>query len=159
MFEGERILNGQGQYAVFTSITILNAQQEPANRLLVDETFTIVLGYDVKQHINFLEVSVAFYDARTSVKVFQTSQSSKVPSSKYNTGIYCSSVSIPEMFLAPGNYYVEIALHTPNTTMYDHYREVISFQVIEGGSDQYMYMNADIGSVLVDFDWECIPSE
>jgi lipopolysaccharide transport system ATP-binding protein len=63
-------------------------------------------------------------------------------------------VTIPPCFLAPGQYYVTIAISIPNVAMIDQASDALLMTIIDGGSEYSRYEGYDYGCVFARCEWE-----
>jgi hypothetical protein len=61
---------------------------------------------------------------------------------------------LPARLLAPGSYTITAILHQPNVRFLDKQDAIMNFSIVESGSDDYRYLNQDLGAILVDFQWK-----
>jgi lipopolysaccharide transport system ATP-binding protein len=71
-----------------------------------------------------------------------------------NSDLYEFAAFLPHKFLVPSNYFLTFGLHIPNVEILDFQENCLSFEIVETGSDFYMYSNANYGSVIVNCDWD-----
>jgi lipopolysaccharide transport system ATP-binding protein len=70
-----------------------------------------------------------------------------------NIGINDFEVQLPTKFLAPNTFRLTFGLHIPNQELIDYLEECLSFEIVETGSQFYMYSGNDYGCVFVDCNW------
>lgn len=71
-------------------------------------------------------------------------------------GVYEFEVKFPKKFLVPGQYQITLGLHIPNIMLIDYLEECLSFEILETGSDFYLYNGLDFGCVFADCRWDLI---
>lgn len=69
-------------------------------------------------------------------------------------GVYTFLVEMPSKTLVPDNFKITIGLHKPNIQMIELLEEFLTFEIVETGSDLYVYQNVDYGCVFVDCKWK-----
>lgn len=152
---GEIILQPNASDAFFSRIAIITEEGFVSRDISVLESFTIQLEYTVLRQINNLEVAFELFDKNNS-KIFYsgTAKSKTNVRQIHEPGNYIANVVIPARFIAPGNYQITVAIHQPNTHLFDKHDAIIGCSIIETGSKDSIYINPDVGSVLVEFPWE-----
>jgi len=151
---GQVVLPEKKQDASFTRISFIGANGYPNQSLPVSEPFTIRFEYVLSRSIGEFEVAFILYD-RNGSKIFYSGTSKKASLSvrEREPGRYIAEVIVPRKFLAPGSYTITSVIHQPNVRFLDKQDAVMSFSIIESGSDDYKYLHQDLGAILVDFDW------
>jgi lipopolysaccharide transport system ATP-binding protein len=151
---GQLVLPEREQDAYFSKISFVAQNGYPTQSLPVSEPFTIRFDYALKNAVGEFEVAFVLYD-RNGSKIFYsgTSKRGAITQREQVPGRYTAQVEVPAKFLAPGNYTITAILHQPNVRFLDKQETVMSFSIIESGSDDYKYLHQDLGAVLVDFDW------
>lgn len=61
---------------------------------------------------------------------------------------------LPGMFLAPGQYSCNVALHVPNVRIYDLYEDSLRFTIEETGSGMESYAGVDCGVIIAPSGWK-----
>lgn len=151
---GEVELDKISSEAYFTKISTLDSRGHPTAYLPLTEDFKIRFEFDVFIEIKGLEVSFSLYN-ENGTKLFYSgaSKSDFVQSLDFSPGRYVAEATIPAIFLVPGMYTIRAGLHQPNFRMFDQRSNVLRFNIIETGSQDYRYNNHNIGSILVQFKW------
>jgi lipopolysaccharide transport system ATP-binding protein len=154
MGSGEVELDKTSSEAYFTKISTLDSKGHPTAYLPLTEDFKIRFEFDVLREIKGLEVSFSLYD-ENGTKLFYSgaSKSDFVQCLDFFPGRYIAEATIPAIFLVPGMYTIRAGLHQPNFRMFDQRSNVLRFNIIETGSQDYRYNNKNIGSILVQFKW------
>ena len=75
-------------------------------------------------------------------------------------GLHSFRVEIPELFLAPGTYYVSLLAHVPNVHFLDRQDHCLSFSIAETGSPTRRFGTRHFGDVIFMKEWthEVMPS-
>ena len=121
------------------------------NRIPVTSEFELCILYVVRRSAKGLTVAVSVADSHGSMIFYSEAESLCV---SRGNGTYVSSVRFPSHFLAPGQFSVTLDLHVPNVVVLDQRAHAMSFEIVETGSDAFTYAGTDVGSILVDLDWE-----
>jgi lipopolysaccharide transport system ATP-binding protein len=130
----------------------LTGQDIQGNSVLWSKDFALTLYYRAVQ-IQDLELSFAVLD-RHGRQVFVSSLKHRCTDSS-NAESYVATAKIPGRFLAPGTYYVSVALHRPNICMYDNVNDMLLFTIIGDNPEHYRFLSGDgdYGVVTIDIDW------
>jgi lipopolysaccharide transport system ATP-binding protein len=119
----------------FLSIKILNINSENTSSISYDQSFFVILEFEVFEEIENVEISICLKN-RNGVNVIFTSLSEKFNNTLLNfkPGIYSSKVEITGNFLIPGDYYVSAYAHLRNIRNIDFYEDILKISIIETGS-------------------------
>jgi lipopolysaccharide transport system ATP-binding protein len=71
-------------------------------------------------------------------------------------GLHQFEVNLPIKLLVPGKYRITCAMHIPNIAILEYLKYCLVFDIIETGSEFYMYENIDYCCIIVDCDWRLI---
>jgi lipopolysaccharide transport system ATP-binding protein len=157
--EGDRtglvVLPQRDQDAYFSRISLASDDGAPTQNLPVTAPITLRFEYAVTRAVGEFEVAFVLYDKNGSLIFFSGTSKKKPLSSRHlEPGRYLAEVVLPAKFLAPGAYTITAIIHQPNVRFLDKLDAVLSFSIIESGSDDYRYANQDMGAILVDFEWQ-----
>lgn len=152
---GEVLLSKISSPAYFTKVAILDESNQPTETVDLTTGFQVYFEYEIEQSIVGLEVSFILYDKQGAYIFYSsTFKSPNLINKDYQPGHYAAEVNVPANFLAPGIYSITIGLAQPNICLFDKRDNVIGFSVIDSGSQEYLYAGADIGAILVNFEWK-----
>jgi lipopolysaccharide transport system ATP-binding protein len=139
--------------AYFNTLGLYNSEHEPSTRFDVRNPITILFGFTLAHRIQGLQVSLSLFNAQGG-RIFYTSNTKGDSSAPIEeAGTHCVAAQIPGRFLPPGRYFINAALHRPNIQLYDHRKQVLSFEVEETGSGLHE-LRSGLGYVLMDLKWE-----
>ena len=140
--------------AFFTRVAVLDDQMMPASNIDVRKDFFICLEYSLIRHITNIDAGIAVFNSAGN-KVFFSARHLSARNGRFSeAGHYRSLIKIPGLFLTPGHYSVSAGLDVTNVQVFDHRIHAITFQICETGSHAAIYAGADLGSVLVQLDWQ-----
>lgn len=133
-------------------ISVHNAQHENVQVFSHDEPIYIQLKFTANTILEDLFLSIAILD-RNDKKIFTTEQSfnNMLSVNKINGE---ATVKIPQHFLLPGDYKMNVAIHIPNLQLFDNVDNVCSFNIVDNGSEFSKYIGVDIGSVFSKCEWK-----
>lgn len=131
-----------------------------SNEIDVRYPFKIKISYKIKEHINGLGLAFSVI-SKKGFKVFYSSCviSDLLGDSINVDGLHETEVTIPENFLTPGSYYINVSIQIENIQLFDLKEHAVDFEVIESGTSLHRFSGKDIGVVLVDLDWKNVSEE
>ena len=68
-------------------------------------------------------------------------------------GVHNITALIPSRLLLPGRYFVTLALHTPNTQLYDRRDQALCFQILGTADGYHGFSSEELGHVYADVKW------
>lgn len=142
----------------FNRISVIPGNSEiPSTEIDVKYPFKIQFSYKGKINIPGLRLGFSIY-SKNGIKILYDSESVKELSSDSEnfSGNKTAEVIIPGLFLAPGSYFINAALHIENVQLFDLKENAIGFNIIESGSDLHRFNGKDMGVVIADFKWNCM---
>lgn len=142
----------------FNRISVIPGNSEiPSTEIDVKYPFKIQFSYKGKINIPGLRLGFSIY-SKNGIKILYDSESVKELSSDSEnfSGNKTAEVIIPGLFLAPGSYFINAALHIENLQLFDLKENAIGFNIIESGSDLHRFNGKDMGVVIADFKWNCM---
>lgn len=142
----------------FNRISVIPGNSEiPSTEIDVKYPFKIQFSYKGKINIPGLRLGFSIY-SKNGTKILYDSESVKELSSDSEnfSGNKTAEVIIPGLFLAPGSYFINAALHIENVQLFDLKENAIGFNIIESGSDLHRFNGKDMGVVIADFKWNCM---
>jgi lipopolysaccharide transport system ATP-binding protein len=151
---GEVLLSKISSPAYFTKVAILDEHNQPTETVDLTVGFKVYFEYEIEQTIAGLDLTFSLFDKNGS-RIFYSgiSKSKNHLNIEHQPGHYIAEVKIPANFIAPGIYTITTSLEQPNIYLFDNRENVIGFSVVDSGSQEYLYAGVDIGSILVNFEW------
>ncbi|HMS32634.1 MAG TPA: ABC transporter ATP-binding protein [Ignavibacteria bacterium] len=130
---------------------------QPSTEIDVKNPFKIEFVFAGNINIPGLRLGFSIY-SKNGMKILYDSKSVKEFSAVYEniSGDLTAEVIIPGLFLAPGSYFINAALHIENVQLFDSKENAIGFNIIESGSGLHRFTGKDMGVVIADFKWNCI---
>ncbi|SFF15457.1 ABC transporter ATP-binding protein [Flavobacterium xueshanense] len=113
---------------------------------------TVVIKIKIKVSEKHLNAHLGFRVVDRNERVIFTSEI-KFAEKNVNNGINDFEVQLPTKFLAPNAFRLTFGLHIPNQELIDYLEECLSFEIVETGSEFYMYNGNDYGCVFVHCNW------
>src|SRR5436309_10125278 len=118
------------------------------------EPISLKCSFDVARPIAGLQFSFAVLDFKQERLFYSTASMADPPLSVESAGKHTLAAEIPARLLLPGRYFINLALHTPKTKLYDSRPRVLSFQVHAGMGDNYDgFSGEDLGKIYADVKW------
>jgi lipopolysaccharide transport system ATP-binding protein len=146
-------------YPYFTGACVLNHNGRPGSVLDVRHGFSIELEYEIPERLRNLEVAIRIFTSDVR-PVFTSMMSESLPMllGEAQLGARKATVTIPGMFLMPGNYLINIALHESLRRIFD-LREVVFRVSIEDTGTIFTKFNFNhfFGVVMKPLVWSCVP--
>ncbi len=140
--------------AYFTRLSITSGDNDEATREIdVRNPFRLNLRFVIKNYAKGMGLGIGIY-TRTGTKIFYNSvRLEDLMGKEAGPGTHEASVEIPGMFLAPGDFHVNISIQIENVQLFDFKENPLSFSIIESGSALNNFKGKDIGLVLTDLSW------
>jgi lipopolysaccharide transport system ATP-binding protein len=127
---------GERRELSFLAAGVRDATGQRAAAVRFDQPFRVDVSYRLDDPIQGLAIVVAFTDLAGNL-IFETWDTDSQPNghSVRSAGTYRSSCVVPRTLLKPGRYWLSIAAHVPNRTLFDRKDHVLAFDVVpvEGG--------------------------
>jgi lipopolysaccharide transport system ATP-binding protein len=145
-------LNNKGQEVHIQSVKILNKDNLPVSVLSFDAPFQIQIIYDVMRPIRNLSVTLQFVNSH-DVLIFESmdTDTGDLKGNKRKVGQYRATCHIPQFFLKPGNYNLNVAAFVERMKIIEKKDKILSFDVTEVG---YSLNYGRLGYVTPVFDWD-----
>jgi len=141
----EKFFSDSNSDAYYKSFSVISEGASHASTELdVRVPFKIRSEYVLKKNIPGLTVSFSLFNSQ-GLKLFYCPHTNSIP------GEYASEVTIPGMFLVPGTYYISAGIHIPNIHLFDLKEEVLRFEIVETGSQNYVLAGRDLGAIIVNY--------
>ena len=118
------------------SAHVFDASDRPTASIPFSESFHVAVSYRLSDSIQDLAIVVSFTDLAGNL-IFESWDTDSHPNGQTvrTPGTYQSSCLIPRTLLKPGRYWLSIAAHVPNRTVFERRDHVLAFDVlpVEGG--------------------------
>ncbi|MEI8349014.1 MAG: polysaccharide ABC transporter ATP-binding protein [Candidatus Omnitrophota bacterium] len=134
-------------------LEILDESMNRISNIPFDSAVTIALRIKVYEAFSF-QVSLRITN-NLAIPIFSTEPSQELMF--YNRGYYNFSLKLPFALLSPGYYRVALGIHDPGTEVFFFEEQILSWQVIETGTNMAKYKKYhETGVIIVDIPWEII---
>jgi lipopolysaccharide transport system ATP-binding protein len=153
----ERPKNAVDPY--FTGACVLNYNGKPSSVLDVRHGFSIELEYEIPERLRNLEVAIRIFTSDVR-PVFTSMMSESLPMllDEAQLGTRKATVTIPGMFLMPGSYLINIALHESCVRIFDLREAVFRVSIEDTGTIFTKFnLNHLFGVVMKPLVWSCVP--
>jgi len=139
----------------FERIEVRNSQGVVSMTYDADESVKIDIWYSICQNLAGCQVGFRVYNS-DGVIVFSTAEYDEtyMTAVPRDIGSYCTGVTIPGNFLAPGLYYLYVAAHMPHQVLYDAVDQPVTFSVTT--TDWVGAYDGRLGVVSPIFHWDTV---
>lgn len=151
-YEGYRgiYINDSVEETGFASIKLLDRNNIIRTEFGFDETIKIKINIKVSE--KHLDSALSFKVVDINERIIFTSEII-IKSFINSPGFHELNVKLPPKFLVPNRFTLTFAVHKPNVALIDYLVNCLSFEIVETGSDFYVYQGVDYGCVFVDCEW------
>lgn len=140
--------------AYFSSLALRDDRQHLSTRFDVRKPFEVELGFNVKHRLRGLQVSISVHNFKGERIFYSSNAHDRTSSLIDEPGPHLVTAQVPGMFLPPGTYSLNVALHRPNIDLFDRRESILAFEVEETGSGRYEFSAEEMGYVLANIRWE-----
>ena len=147
--------------ACFRSVRIVaGTSNNSAGEIDVRFPFSLNFEYHITNFVSGMSIAFSVYSL-SGTKIFYSSARIEdlLGQEESRCGTHRHSAKIPGMFLAPGEYFVNISLQIENIQLFDLKEDALRFTVVESGTNLHKFKGKDIGVVLTDFKWTSSPEK
>lgn len=147
--------------AFFREVRIVSGKNDKSSgEIDVRFPFTLNFRYQITNFVSGMSIAFSVYSGN-GTKIFYSSARIEdlLEPDETRNGMHQHSVEIPGMFLAPGEYFVNISLQIENIQLFDLKENALRFTIVESGTNLHKFKGKDIGVVLTDFKWKTYPEE
>lgn len=132
-------------------IKIENTKGELTKEFAHNEEIFILIKYNVdKAHLS-ARISMRLVDSMERIVFTTEKEASNLINDKGQVSV---RIAIPSKVLVPNKYNITLAIHIPNFEIIEMLKDVAAFEVMETGTDFYLYEGTDYGCVFVNCKWE-----
>jgi len=137
----------------FVSLALVDKSNAIRTEFGFDEIIVIKTNVKVKEQ--YLNAYIGIRVVDINDRVIFTSQL-KLSTLINKAGLHEFEMKLPLKFLVPNKFKLTFGMHIPNLLMIDYLVDCLSFEVVDTGSDFYMYNGIDYGCVFVDCNWDLV---
>ena len=148
---------GKRNFAELKKITLKNSVGNPSTELLFGQECKMLLSFETKSYITNLEIGVNFKDS-SGVNLGGLVSHWNGFKQKFEKGLHEVMITVPFMYLMPGQYYITLWIKKENERVDDQIANCISFTVLEAALNgnkadltKYRHLNLTLPT-----DWEDI---
>lgn len=134
----------------FARIALNNQYHQPATEFKHTDLIKMLLHVKVNNWDNKAVVGFDLWDASFR-KVFSSNFELRKMQPQPEMVL---AVSLPRALLTPGTYHIDFQIHVPNVAYLDRHESLISFTIIDAGSEFTQYGKGDIGCVFANCEWK-----
>jgi lipopolysaccharide transport system ATP-binding protein len=139
--------------AIFRSAGLFGSNGQPTTSFDSHAPIEVRCSFVVRELIKGLQCSISVLNFKRE-KIFYSSVSmANPPISVESPGDYNIAAMIPARFLLPGRYFLNFALHTPKTHLYDLREQALGFRINMPADAHHGYASDEVGHVYADIKW------
>ena len=144
----------EGDFA-FLSVKLEDSRERLTSLFGGDEPVSVEIRYVVNRLLLGCQVGTRIYNSE-GIVVFTTTDAdnSEVSALPKDPGFYRTRFKIPPNFLSPGTYYLLVAAHVPNRTVYEVIQQAVVFEISPAGS--LASLDGRLGVVVPLLSWNTI---
>jgi len=121
------------------------------------EPILLKCSFEVRRQIEGLQLSFSVLNFKREQVFYSTLSMADPPISVEAAGKHNITAMIPRRLLLPGRYFIDLALHTPKTKLYDRRQQALSFRIVATVADGFDGFSGDeLGQVYADVKWHRI---
>ena len=142
--------------AFFSKIELFNDKLEITGDVDVRGNFKFILHFRVLKALKDMEISLKIRDleARAVITTSLSEDNDNVLTERA-PGNYMCAVEFPAMFLVPGTYSVDAAIHQPGHILYDYKSDLMQFSIADTGTPYSRYGDyRSLGVVIRRLPWK-----
>jgi lipopolysaccharide transport system ATP-binding protein len=128
-----------------------SSEKIQTNCFSIEEPVSINFEYKVNNSFPDLEITIRIYNS-SGIPIFSLNRSA-TKSESLNPGIYTAHIEIPQLFLVPDSYSIDLSAHIPNIEVIYEYKSIDNFEIEETGSNMSFYHGHDFGVILLNLPW------
>lgn len=132
----------------FLKARVANFRGESSSNFGFEESVKVFLRLNIQSKHTNAVISLRFTDNLDRI-IFTTEQ----PAQNYIGENTEAIITIPSNTLLPNTYKITMALHMPNIQLIHALTEILSFNILETGSNFYHYSGTDFGCVNLNCTW------
>jgi lipopolysaccharide transport system ATP-binding protein len=140
----------------FKRVELLDADGVPSTELDVRKHFFIHMEYEVPCPLKPVELAIRILTtdgAPVMTSMLSDFETNALEIEKH--GVYRATVKIPEMFLMPGSYLINVAAHASAGEVFDFLPGIFGFTVLDTGTNYSKYQhNHLLGVVIKTLEWQ-----
>lgn len=145
----------------FTGLNILDVNGRTTPQVFVESGVNIEICYQVTEAVNMAQVSFELLNASGVCVLCSTDFDDLEEGARdKQLGKYAARCFIPQDFLRPGRYWVNLASSIPGVRMLDEIQHAISFEVMDSGTSlEYKLAQGRRGVIAPRLAWETTREE
>ena len=121
------------------------------------EPVLLKCAFKVQRRIKGLQLSFEVLNFKREQIFYSTLSMADPPILVEAPGEYNIAAAIPRRLLLPGRYFINLALHTPKTKLYDRRLQALGFTIVATVTDSFDgFAGDDLGYVYADVKWRRI---
>jgi lipopolysaccharide transport system ATP-binding protein len=131
---------------------------EPTISFSANTPILMKCSFNVGRAIAGLQVAFSVFNFKGE-QIFYSSISMANPAISVEApGTHDITALIPSRLLLPGRYFLNLALHTPNTALYDSREQALCFKIIGTADGYHGLPSEELGHVYANVKWRVTPA-
>lgn len=147
-------LDSRDMDAQFRYAQLSDAEDRLVSQVTTKDTVTVRCTFAVKRYIPGLEVALSVLNFKGERLFYSSSEVTQSAHSGECDNAYRVNAILPSNLFLPGRYFVNLALHRPNITLYELLEQALSFDVIALPGEYQGFSGADLGIVKANIEWQ-----
>ena len=139
--------------ATFQSAGLYDPDGRPTVSFNANMSILIKCSFAVSRTIAGLQVCFSVFNFKGEQIFYSTISMAKPAISVDAPGVHDIAALIPSRLLLPGRYFLTLALHTPNTQLYDRRDQALCFQILGTVDGYHGFSSEQLGHVYADVKW------
>jgi lipopolysaccharide transport system ATP-binding protein len=139
--------------ATFQSAGLYDPAGRPTVSFNANMSILIKCSFAVSRTIAGLQVCFSVFNFKGEQIFYSTISMADPAISVEAPGVHNITALIPSRLLLPGRYFVTLALHTPNTQLYDRRDQALCFQILGTADGYHGFSSEELGHVYADVKW------
>jgi lipopolysaccharide transport system ATP-binding protein len=133
----------------FSHICFFNKANQITDQFKFDESINLRINCQFNEKIKDVHIACIIKD-KYGKKIF----TSQYPVNNSFSGNELKLFfQIPPNFLVPGSYKLTVGIHIPKICIFDELDNILTFNILETGSDLFLYDGSDYGNVFCNCNW------
>ena len=140
--------------ATFHSAGLYGPNGKATTSFDVNAPILVKCKFTLRRAVEGLQFAFAVLNFKRE-RIFYSTPSTARPRISIDTeGEHSIEAVIPSHFLLPGQYFINFALHTPKTRLYDFREQALCFRISTPADADHGYKSDELGHVYADVKWQ-----
>ena len=140
--------------ASFRSAGLYGPDGNPTTAYNANTPILMKCSFAAQRAIAGLQLSFSVFNFKGERIFYSTISMADPAISVEAAGLHDIAALMPARLLLPGRYFISLALHTPNTHLYDLREQALSFGIIGTAEGYHGFSSDELGHVYADVKWQ-----